>query len=159
MDQQSPDAFGSWDEGEITPEKLTVENIDKLVVIMKELREAEEKAKAVALDLHNKIAQCERQIVAYLTECRKTNWKVEGIGQVSIRNNFTVKNPKTPDDKKAFFDYLKERGLFEDLATVNHQTLNAFYKSERAQAEGDATFNIPGIEAPTLHQGVAFKKG
>lgn len=155
----SEDAFGNWDEPEAQPKQLTVEYIDRLVARLRELRQQKDEATEKLCQITAAIANVEKDIVANLNDCNKTSWDVEGIGKVFIRNNFAVRNPKTPEAKKAFYDYLKARGLFEDLATINHQTLNAFYKTEREQAEGDPSFNLPGLEAPTLHQSVVLKKG
>jgi hypothetical protein len=151
--------FGAWEEPEVTPEPVTIDQVDHLVKRYQSLRQQKEKAEEDLKEINGYIQACERQLVQYLTDCRKSSWKVEGLGQVQIRNYLTVKTPKDPDQKKAFFDYLKSKGIFEDLVSVNHQTLNAFYKTEREQAEGDANFAIPGLDAPTLQQGIAFKKG
>lgn len=63
-------------------------------------------------------------------------------------------------DKKEFFDYLKSRGIFEDLVTVNYNTLNSFYKLELEQAikTGDLSFKIPGLEESSMFKNISIRK-
>lgn len=57
--------------------------------------------------------------------------------------------PQTQEDKAAFFDYLKQRGVFMDLVSVNSQTLNSFVKAERTLSGGGDDFTLPGLSEPT----------
>lgn len=68
-----------------------------------------------------------------------------------IRTRTSVRVPKTAEDRKAFFDYLKSRNVYEQMITVNSQTLNAFYQGEYevAQDTGNQDFKIPGIDDHT----------
>ena len=55
--------------------------------------------------------------------------------------------PRTPDDRAAFFQYLKEQGVYNDLITVNSATLNSYVKEEEALAtgRGELEFKVPGV--------------
>jgi hypothetical protein len=68
--------------------------------------------------------------------------------------------PATDEAKQAFFNYLRERGLFEKYATVHSQSLNAFYFAEKdaALAEGNLEFEIPGITKETEFEALGFTK-
>lgn len=79
----------------------------------------------------------------------------------SPREEMSVKNPQTPEDKEAFFLYLKEQGLFENMISVHSRTLNSMYKSasEDALRRGELEFRIPGIEAPTVFKKLVIRKG
>ena len=72
--------------------------------------------------------------------------------------------PATPEDKENFFSYLKEKGLFESLITVNSNTLNSFYMrewetvKEHGDPEEAMNFKIPGIQEPKLHEVISFRK-
>ena len=54
-----------------------------------------------------------------------------------------------PDDiaREKFFNYLKGKGVFEQMITINSRTLNAFAKVEleTANEEGVLDFQIPGL--------------
>lgn len=51
-------------------------------------------------------------------------------------------------DQDALTMYLKEKGIYESLATLNAAKLNSYYKAEeeKAMQEGDLDFQIPGME-------------
>jgi hypothetical protein len=73
---------------------------------------------------------------------------------VSITERTSVQVPKTLEQKHAFFEYLKERGIYEEMVSVNSARLNAFYKEEeRLQLEqGNIDFKIPGLDEVTTYQ-------
>lgn len=64
----------------------------------------------------------------------------------------SAKTPKTPEDKAALFAYLKEINRYDDMVSVNSQTLNSFYKEqlELAKERGEDDIQIPGITEVTV---------
>lgn len=72
----------------------------------------------------------------------------------------SVRTPKTDEDKKLFFDYLKEKGLFDQMISINSQTLNSLYKSmsEEALEKGIVDFRLPGIDEPTIYKQLRIRK-
>lgn len=56
--------------------------------------------------------------------------------------------PKDPEDKRNFFDYLIEKGVYDAYRTVNSNSINSFVKAEYelAKERGELNFSIPGIE-------------
>lgn len=66
----------------------------------------------------------------------------------------TYRVPKSPEQRQAFFNYLKDKGVYDEMVSVNSQTLNSFAKTEEKNAldEGNFDFQIPGIDksAPTI---------
>lgn len=60
----------------------------------------------------------------------------------------TVTTPKTLEEKTLLFDFLKEKGLFMQLASVNSQSLNALYKSLSSEAleSGEIDFDMAGLK-------------
>lgn len=57
--------------------------------------------------------------------------------------------PKGPD-RDAFFEYLKQTGQYDALVTLNHRTVNSWYKKERQIAESEKRLLIiPGLSSPT----------
>lgn len=73
----------------------------------------------------------------------------------------SVVTPKTVEDKQKLFDYLKEKGIFMEFASVNSQSLNALYKSlaEEALKEGVLDFRMPGVPEPTSYTTLKLRKG
>lgn len=93
-----------------------------------------------------------------MKDLEKTSYDSE-LGKIILTTRFSVTVPKG-DEKERFFTYLKDRGIFEDMATVNSQTLNAWYRSEMDQAKenGDFDFQIPGIKEPMAYEQLQLRK-
>jgi hypothetical protein len=62
----------------------------------------------------------------------------------TVRSSVTV--PKG-DDKLYFFEYLRNRGIFDELVTVNSNSLNAWFNAEQEAAlrNGQVEFQVPGL--------------
>lgn len=101
------------------------------------------------------------QILGILEKTGKDKYPVTGLGTVFVQHRTTVSMPKDPEKKKAFFDYLKNRNLLDDLTTVHSQTLNSFYKAEMgiAVSEGNSDFKMPGLDEPRITKILAMRKG
>ncbi len=77
-----------------------------------------------------------------------------------LEERTSVKTPKTVEDKRALFEFLKEKEIFDEIASVNSQTLNALYRSlsEEAASNGVLEFKMPGVEAPTVYTNLKMRK-
>lgn len=73
----------------------------------------------------------------------------------------SVTTPKTVEEKNLLFEFLKEKGIFMEIVSVNSQTLNSLYKNlaQEAAMEGAIDFRLPGVEAPKLYTTLKLKKG
>jgi len=123
--------------------------------------ECKEMKKAWELE-KSKLARQKTTILAYM-ETHKLPRFSSDYGLVVRRSEFSVKNPATPEDRQLFYGWLKEKGIFEDLVTVNSRTLNAFYKSEAEAAISDGVdeddFKIPGLDSPSIYEKINLNKG
>lgn len=101
----------------------------------------------------------EAKIINLLNEFKMPSIKNE-FGNFIISNRFTVQTPKTPEEKSAFFSYLKELGIFDELISVNSQTLNGWYRQEMDAAldRGEVNFMVPGIAEPKMVQTLSLRK-
>jgi len=106
------------------------------------------------------LEEMKAKVLAYLEHYELEKQHVPGFGTLSVQNRFTVTVPKG-DNKLTFFDYLKENGIFEDMATVHSQTLNSWFKEkqEQALAEGNLEFSVPGISEAKIMKTLGFRKG
>lgn len=123
--------------------------------------QAEVKALEDALDVKKKqLEDMKAKLLGALEEGGIDSYKVPGLGMIGVRNNFSVTMPKDPDERVKFISYLEGRGL-KDLLTVNHQTLNAFYKEQldQAVAEENADFAVPGLGEPKHYKTLYLRKG
>jgi len=88
---------------------------------------------------------------------------VPGFGTVSRQENWSVKVPKTPDEKTRVFDYIREKYGQDALmgyVTINSNSLNAFYKQEfeLAKERKDVRWKLPGIEEPSVYFKLGVRK-
>ena len=105
----------------------------------------------------------EAEILSYFEENDMSSFRVDGVALISVTEKLSVKTPKTPEEKLAFFNYLKETKGDEVMLhyqTVNSVSLNSFYKAEMdtKSPEEKLCFNMPGIGAPTLVKKLSVRK-
>jgi hypothetical protein len=114
----------------------------------------------VASEESKKLEELKAKVLAYFEQYELEKQHVPGFGTISVINRFSVKVPQG-DNKLAFFEYLKETGIFEAMATVHSQTLNSWFKEKQEAAlnEGNLEFSVPGIDEAKLVKTIGFRKG
>lgn len=162
MDQTAvnPEA---WANAQGAGSGVTTQMLDQIVITMHAAREMYETAKAESTRLYNEYAELEGKVIEALHQAGKTKYVVEGLGTVSLISKFVVPTPKTIEQKKAFFDYLRNthgETVFWDKVGVNHMTLQTIYNSDMNEAleGGNAAFKIPGLDDPTAMQSLRLTK-
>lgn len=75
-------------------------------------------------------------------------------GSLSVSSELTVTVPQG-DEKLKFFEYLKSKGEFEALATVNYQTLNGYVRKELEQ---NPLAVIPGVGMPKEYKRIKARR-
>lgn len=128
---------------ELWAKKLECDELDKI---------AKEKSK--------ELEEIKSKVLAYMDANELERFSVKGFGNISIMNRSSVKVP-TGDERQVFFNSLRERGIFDDMVTVNSATLNAWYNQELeiAIAAGNIDFKIPGIVEPKIYKTLTLRKG
>lgn len=142
--------------------EITVDAIEGMAKSLKELREEIDADKAILSEKNAALDELENKIVLTLKELGKTSYRSE-YGTVSRNEKWRVNLPATPEDRAEFFEYLKNKGLFENMITVNSNTLNSYYMKEWEQAKGGdpeeaLNFKVPGIGEPKLYEALSFRK-
>lgn len=101
--------------------------------------------------LNKSLKKQEGKLIEIIRECGLESFKCEH-GTISVWEKATFATPKEAADRSAFFDYLREKNVFDDMVSVNYNTLNAWAEKEyeSAKEKGDLTFAIPGLGAPTV---------
>lgn len=140
-------------------DSITLSGLDQLCVELSALKGKIDELKNEKTALEQSYSELSEQIIAHLTAHKKDKYDTP-VGSFGISRRFTYKTPKTPEEREAFFGYLKSQGTFDDLITVNSQTLNAYAKREleTAQEEGRSDFEIPGLGEPTLFERITIRK-
>lgn len=137
---------------------ITVEELNKMIENIADLRAKESEASMAKKVISDELALAEGRVIDALTELNMESYK-SPHGGISISHRSSVKLPQG-EDRQRFFNYLKQKGLYDTMIGVNSQTLNSFYKSElkAAQDRGDADFNVPGINEVTLTPVLSFRR-
>lgn len=107
-----------------------------------------------------RLEELKSRVLGFMEEAGIEKQHIPGFGTLSAQTRFSVKVPQG-DGKREFFEYLRSLGIFEDLATVNSQTLNGWYKERLDEAieKGDLGFRVPGIEEPKSVKTLGFRRG
>lgn len=131
--------------------------------LSKELLDVKEKidlGKTYISELQHKYDSIGMEIMAHLEEFNLDSFKAHGF-TFYPQEKESVRIPKDDEAKQKFFAWLKEQELFDDIISVNSQTLNSLYKtmSEEALKAGVLEFRIPGIDEPTTYKQLRIRKG
>ena len=136
---------------------ITISRFEELCEVAFALKEeisaAEDKVKKYKESLN----KTQLKIMGYLEKNNKDSYKAR-VGTVYINRQLSVKVPKEPQDRESFFNYLKAKGVFEDLITVHSRTLNSFYRAEWDSSDSSSDFTIPGIGAPEVYETLRMRK-
>jgi len=150
------DTVEAWDEAVGQTSSITVEQLDAALKAYNDKYSEYEVQKAKASALHKEAETLEKKLIEAMEQAGKSKYYCEGVGTAYFSDKMVVTTPKTNDDKRKLFDWLKEKNgetFFLATVSVNHQTLQSLYNSELQKAVdegGDAsTFHIPGLEQPT----------
>ena len=89
---------------------------------------------------------------------------VPGWGTLSANKSYSIKTPKTVEDKRKLFEYISgEKGedVLSDMLTVNSMTLNSFWKAELeiAKSAGNVDWELPGVGEPTQYTKLGMRRG
>ncbi len=162
MNQVSAD---EWNEQVEKTSVITTSELDDLGKKYQAKYAEYETAKAISSTLYAEAEELEGKLVEALNQAGKSKYHVEGIGTFSFQNKMSVKTPKTIDEKKLLFEYIRTTHgevFYLDKISVNSQTLNKLYNEDLASAKergvDPSLFHIPGLEQPTVMQSLRLTK-
>ena len=150
-----------WFSDEEKPmDQVTVREFQSLIDTTFKQRALVEDMEAAAAVESAKLEKLKKKCMAYLSQFGKSSEALPGIGTISVAKRLSVSHPKEPEAKAAFFEYLKNKGIFEDMVTVNSQTLNSWYRQEFELAKDEGRLvEIPGVGEPNYVETLSMKKG
>lgn len=139
---------------------ITVAELDELVKKVFTQKAEVEALESKVNEASKKLTELQSSLLSCLQDLKKDNYSVKDFGEVVVQKRFSVRTPKTAEDKSMFLKYLQEKGIFWDMVTVNSNTLNAFYRSEMEEAkkDGNLNFKVPGIGDPSYFEYIKLKK-
>ncbi len=153
----------AWNEVAGQNSGITVQMLDELITTYQKVYKDYEAAKKVSTELYKIAEEMEGKVVEALQLAGKSKYVVEGLGTVYFMDRMVVPTPKTIENKKMLFDYLRSRHgdtFLLDKLSINHQTLQKLYNDEVKEAleGGNTAFTVPGLEQPTSMRSLGFRK-
>jgi predicted RNase H-like nuclease (RuvC/YqgF family) len=138
----------------------TIQELDSMVKTMFEKRAEVERLEDQASDLNKEVEKLKAKVMSILEATGRLNHDTPGVGKVTAVTKYQVSFPKDEENASKFRQYLLDNGM-DSMLTLNHQTLNAFYKSKLEEAgEGaDPTSVLPGIGNPEARVTLSMRKG
>jgi len=125
---------------------MTVEELDNLTQDFLKKRAYEKKAEARMKEIKADTKEAQSKVIAALEALEKTeNEGSFGKVKVQQREYFKVVN------KEVAYNWLRERGEFDSMASINANTLSSHIKGllKEKQGEGDFAWMAPGMEDAT----------
>ena len=141
-------------------EETTIQELDAMVKKMFEMRAEAERLESEASEINKQVEGIKLKVMNILEATGRLNHETPGAGKVYTQTKYQVSFPKDEESANRFRTYLMENGM-DSMLTMNHQTLNAFFKSKLEEAgEGaDPSQVLPGVGAPEQRVVLAMKKG
>jgi hypothetical protein len=150
----------NWYDNEAIPDDVTVAQLDELCVAVSEQRKVCDAISEQSKLENAKLTKLEEKVLVLFEKLGKDSYN-SPVGNFSISHRMSVRIPQG-EERGKFFAYLQDRGIFTDMITVNHQTLNSFYRAEfeaaKTRGEGQE-FSLPGIGEPNIARILSFRKG
>lgn len=140
-------------------------SIADMTAAVEKLRETKNKyseSKKLADADYEAFKDAEATVLSMLEEAKLDTYIVKGIGRVTKVSQLSVQVPKTPEEKQAFLNWIKER-MGDDgywaYTTINSQSLNSLYKNLSAEyASRGEVLEIDGLQPATSFAKLSFTK-
>lgn len=117
------------------------------------LRVEHEKAKEATSAIYQDFNLAKQHMLFLLQEAEFEEFKGKDKNKVSIKRKKTAKMPLDSEGREELFNFLKEKGDFDDLISIHSAKFNSYYNMEREQAiandpEAEMFFKMPGVDTP-----------
>jgi hypothetical protein len=156
----SEEQIKMWDEAAPT-EEISVQEMDDNLAYLRKLKEDYAEKDKVKKEAYAVFKEQEAKVIGMLEKTGKRKY-VSDAGNATLVHEMSVKTPKTPEEKRAFFNWIREH-LGDDAhdiyMSVNSKTLNGLYKDQTEEfASRGEVLNIPGLEDPITVTKLSFTK-
>jgi hypothetical protein len=142
----------------MTTTDITISQLDGLCEQVTAQRAKVDELAAIKAEAQAVLDGLENKLIETLENLGRTSYPC-AYGTFGISARTSVKVPATPEDRQKFFDYLKEKGIYEQMITVHSATLNSFYKKEfEIACEEGKDLDVPGLGQPALSKTLSVRK-
>ena len=123
---------------------MTIEEVvDKLRLTYDQYKEK----KAESTKLYHEVESLELQLQDMISDLDPYEYeKIRKELKVSIVITPTCKIPDSDENKQAVFQWMKEKGYYDDYITITSNSLNSLVKKENELNKDTPDSKIPGIE-------------
>lgn len=140
----------------------TLSDMDALIKELRMKRDEYDVAKKAAEAKHGEVKNLEAKVIQTLEDAGKTTYIAEGVGKVTVSYDMSVQTPKTIDEKRAFFEWVKNnlgQEVHDSYMTVNSISLNSLYKqlNEEYCNRGEI-LQISGLGEPVARTKLSLRK-
>ena len=134
-------------------------NLPELAERIARLRAEKDSVNKILKALNEDLTKAERSMIEAMNSQEMDSFKC-AHGAFGISRRFTVTTPKSPEDKEAFFEYLRKKGEFDSMISVNSRTLASWYKEEveAAKSRGEMDFVVPGLKDAGISEYLSVRK-
>ena len=154
MTDQNP--MAEWD-NPVEEAPLTLEAMDALITELRRARETYDSAKKFSTEKHNELEEIEKRVMGALAANGKSKYEAEGVGLVYLVEKEVYTTPKTNEEKRLLFQYIKDKYGNDSLSSmlgINYATLNSWANKEVESG----VMKIPGLAQPTMATTLNFRK-
>lgn len=143
---------------EVKLPETSLAEMNKLAEEISELRDKEKELSDLKKDVTMKLEAKEQRVTELLLENGITSYKAPA-GAMGLSFRTSVRQPQGEEQAK-FYAYLKSRGEFDTMISVNSMKLNAYFKEqlELAKERGDSDFQIPGLTEVKINPTLSFRR-
>jgi hypothetical protein len=143
-----------------------VEASEDTLAALTQLCEGLSDLRLVKSDMEDKISEInaliktfEEKTISYFKEYGLPSLKLENA-TYSIIKRKSFAQPASPEDRAAFFGYLRSKGLFDSMISVNSRTLTSWASREveEMEKEGRVGWLPPGLSQPSEFESIGIRK-
>lgn len=151
--------WGQDQANEVVESNISMVEFEALCEKAWQLKDEKTRLAKQAKEVGHELDELQNTIIQHLKSLGKKTHLTKN-GKLTVAQKTSVTLPQG-ENKEKFFEYLKEKGIFEDMVHVNSRTLQSFYKQEVEAhlADGDVAWEMPGIEEPITFETMRMTKG
>lgn len=153
--------MSSTDWSEEPKKEISVAEMDNALGLLRTLKEEYSTKKKESDEAYAKAKEQEATVIQMLKDCGKSKY-VSDAGKAALVEELTVTTPKSPEEKRAFFNWLLEhqgQDVHDHYLSVNSRSLNTLFKNlnEEYAARGEV-LEIDGLQPPSSFTKLQFRK-
>ncbi len=146
----------SWGEEEVL-EEVTVKQLEDKAAEVAKAKELEKELTKKTEEAELDRKRLETELYALLSQAGITSYRSR-VGLFTQTTKESVSMLADTASRNAFFGWLRERNIYDEVITVNSQKLQALYRAalEEAEAAGNLNYKIPGLSEPFKREAIHF---